>query len=807
MFFFSFSFAQHPANSKGGGGHTYQGNREGNIPGINGKVMDESSQAIPFASVAVYSLPDEKLIKGTATDENGRFFIPIKPGTYTLKISFLSYREKTINNIEVTAGGFDAGVVQLTAGDIALDEVEVRGEKSEMQLQLDKRVFNVGKDITKLGSNVVELLDNVPSVTVSVEGNVALRGSENVRILIDGKPSGLTGISSTEALRNLQSSLVDRVEVITNPSARYDAEGEVGIINIVLKKNRRDGFNGSFDVKAGWPHHYGLAYNLNYRKNKVNLFTNYGLTYREGPGGGKVYTEIMEGGDIVNIYNTEREHVRGGLANNLQFGVNYFLNSSSTLTASGLYNYSIGRNNATVIYSDMDENANVFSTTTRTDKEKEPRHEVEAALNYQKRFKRKGHEWSVDAKWILRDDTEETKYTEANPQWTDILQQRSDNVEDERTYLIQTDYVLPFAKDGKFETGLRGNFRNIQNVYKVEQLNDNIWEVFEGFKDELFYTENIYAAYLMAGNKTGNFSYQGGIRAEYSDITTELKSSNEINPRDYLNWFPSVHLAYELPQKNTVQLSYSRRLSRPRFWYLLPFFTFSDSRNIFRGNPNLNPEYTDAYELGYLKNHEKGSFLATVYYRHRTGVIERVIIATDDAATGFTERFPINMATQNNWGVEMNIAHQIMDKWRTNLNVNTYRAITEGEYEGKKLYSDTYTWNGRLSTKINLPYQIDFQTSFNYRSPEISTQGKRLSMYSWDAGLSKDVLKGKGTITLTANDLLNTRKRRYLTETESVYSKGEFQWRARQILLSFNYRLKQQKKRGGGYGGNGGGDF
>ena len=767
---------------------------------VKGLVVNEQNVPIPFASVAAYALPDSTLATGVATGENGTFSIALKKGDYFLKVSFLSYKAKKTETIKVANEVINLGNIVLTQDNVTLEEIEVRDEKSSIQLDLDKRVFNVGKDMANLGTNVSELLDNVPSVNVDIDGNVSLRGSGNVRILIDGKPSGLVGIGGTDGLKQLQSSLVDKVEVITNPSARYDAEGEVGIINIVMKKEKRKGVNGSFEAVMGFPHNYRLSGNVNFRRKKVNFFTNYGINFRESPGQGSTYQEYISD-EFTNIYQSERQHVRGGLGNSIQFGADYFLNKYNTLTVSGLYSYNKGNNDATLLYEDFDNNNNLLQTVDRVNDEVEIKHNVETAVSYVKTFEQKGRKWTVDAKWMLNDDTETANYIEESSDASVLpLIQRSDNTEDEIVYFFQSDYVHPFSKKGKFETGVRLNLRYLNNKYKVEEEIDDVWTVYDEFNNHFVYSENIYAAYAMFGNQFKAFSYQFGLRAEYSDISTELLETNEKNPRDYLNWFPSVNFSYELPKQHTLQWSYSRRLNRPRFWSLLPFFTFSDNRNLFTGNPDLNPEYTNSFEMGHLKNFEQGNILSNIYYRHSTGVIERVVLINED---GTTQMLPINFATQHSYGIEFNFSYNITKKWRVNANWNGYRDILEGTYEGVDYSNDAYTWTSRISTKIGLPKDVDFQTSLNYRGPQNTTQGRSLAVYGWDGGLAKDILNGNGTISFSARDILNTRKRRRITETIDYYAEQEFQWRARQFLLTFNYRLNQKKKRGGrgGYGG------
>ncbi len=801
--------AQAPGNGRpggrpGGGPPGERGERPAGS-GIVGKVMDERNTPIPFANVALYDETGETVISGTTTKESGRFFIKTKPGQYVVKITFLSYEEKVINDVIVDGEAIKPlGPIVLREAGTDLDEVVVQAEKSQMQLKLDKRVFVVGTDLSTTGANAIELLDNVPSLSTDIDGNVSLRGSANVRILIDGKPSALVGGGSSDALRSLQSSTIEKVEVITNPSARYDAEGEVGIVNIVLKKEKKKGFNGSIDVSAGYPEMVGTGINLNFRKEKFNLFTNIGLNYRKSPGKGSTNQTFYRDSLPDLIYSSESDRLRGGYGGNLQLGVDYYLNKLNTITLSGMYRAQRGRNIGTVIYQDFTEDGEVFLETVREDLEEEPSQNFEVALSHTKKYKEKGRKWTTDFKFLGKDDTETNTFTESYSDNREDLAQKADNVEDEQTLILQTDYVHPLGKDHKFELGLKGSLRNIQNDYKVEQLDDNgDWSIFRDLFDELTYKENIYAAYAIYGNKFKKFSYQAGLRAEYSDIQTELKLSNVTNPRSYFNFFPSAHLSYEVNEKNQLQISYSRRLTRPRFWYLLPFVTLTDVRQQWKGNPDLNPEYTNSVELGYLKYFENGSLLTSVYYRYRTDLIERLRLSDSH---GNVEMLPVNLGTQNAYGIELSGNYKLTKWWSATGSIDFYQSFTEGNYEGRDYSAENLSMQGRLASKFKFPEKLQLQVTGRFRAPRVTTQGKSLGMYGFDIGLSKEVLKGNGTLTFSVRDILNTRVRRSVIDTPEFYSTGTWQRRARQFTLGLNYRINQDKKRGRGGGFNSGGD-
>jgi outer membrane receptor protein involved in Fe transport len=759
---------------------------------ISGKLIDGDKNPVLFANVALYTAQDSTLTGGLASDENGLFKIPANPGKYYLKITYLTLDEKIVPDVNVVNGDLDLGVISLKANAKVLQEVVVKGEKSQMELQLDKRVFNVGKDLSNIGSNASDILNNMPSVTVDVEGNVALRGSGNVRILIDGKQSGMVGLNPADALRQIPGDLIESIEIITNPSSRYDAEGEVGILNIVMKKNIRYGLNGSFTATAGYPANLGGSFNINYRKEKVNLIASYGHMYREGPGSGTSRQEYNSA-DTSFVYEQKTNRNRGGYSNNFTVGMDYFLNKHNTLTGTLSLRKSQNSNNSRLEYRDFDFNNNLTRTVIRTEDENEPRTNFEAALSYRKTFEKKGQNLSFDAKYIISDETEASKYNETTAGESLGLRQRSYNTEDEKNWLFQLDYVHPFGKNGKLETGLKSSIRLLDNDFSVHQQNEQQnWQILTDFDNRLAYDEKIHAAYVMGSNQFGKFFIQGGLRGEYSDILTELKRTNEVNHRKYFNLFPSLHLSYKLQDAQTIQLSYSYRLSRPGFRDLLPFSSFSDSRVFRAGNPLLNPEFTHSFEAGHLLNAEKGSLLSSVYYRHRLGVVENITVVD---STGFTRITPVNLSTGDSYGMEFNLTYDPFNWWKWTANANIFRAINQGVYNDKILKSDTYTWNSRVSSRVTLFKNIDFQSSLNYRAPRKTTQGRDLSQYSIDLGFSRDILKGKGTVTASVRDLMNSRKQRRIVENAGYYSQSEFQWRARQFIVTFSYRLNRSKEK------------
>jgi outer membrane receptor protein involved in Fe transport len=774
---------------------------------VTGKVIESTTgAALEFATVSLYSAKDSTMIGGGLSDEKGSFTIDAKMESMYALVDFLSYNTEVISNILPLSGQnmVDIGTIKLLPNSVSLDVIEIVGEKSESTFALDKRVFNVGKDLSNKGGTAQDILDNVPSVSVDVDGGVSLRGSGNVRILIDGKPSGLVGVSGANGLRSLPANMIDRVEVITNPSARYEAEGMSGIINIVLKKDNQAGINGSFEVSGGWPENYGLGANMNYRKNKTNFFINYGLNYNYNPSEGYIYQENYIGDTTISSY-VVRNGFRTRLANSFRAGMDYSLSENQTLTGSFLYRYSTNNNEVPIRYFDHTFYANeprgrflvpTLSYTERIENEKETSPTLEYTLDYLKRFKQEGRELKASVQFSSNDESEKADYSQgfynSGVFEGNTLVQRSDNTEDQQTVIVQSDYIHPFSKDGKFEAGFRSQLRDIANDFQVDEFNNGSWSKLTNFSNRFRYSEDVHAAYAIYGTKVKKFSFQGGLRFEYSGINTELLETNQLNPRNYVNVFPSGHINYEFSGQNQVQISYAKRIQRPRFWDLNPFFTFADNRNIFSGNPNLNPEFTDSYEMGHIKYWEKGNIGTSIFWRHTRDVIQRVTLFNTD---GTTLTQPLNLATSDNAGLEFLFAYN-PNKWlKIDGNANIFRNIIQGEYQGEDLDADSYSWFGRIGGRISFWKNADLQTRFNYRAPVDIPQGEQKAQYILDIAFSKDFLNNNATFTLAARDLFNSRRRNSELLSDDFYQRVDQQWRRAPIIATVNYRLNMKKDR------------
>jgi outer membrane receptor protein involved in Fe transport len=764
---------------------------------IQGKVADEAGASMSYSNVAVYSQADSSLTTGAVTDTKGLFRVSVTPGDYYIKITFISFEDLVISNVHAANASVDIGTVVMKTSKSILDEVVVQGEKSSMELSLDKRIFNVGKDLANTGGTAADILSYVPSVSVDPDGNVKLRGSDNVRILIDGKPSGLVSFNGSGGLQQLQGSMIERVEVITNPSARYEAEGMAGVINIVLKKDRNQGFNAAIDVITGYPINMGAAANLNYRRNKINFFINYTIAYRIQPSRGSQYQERYSGDTTFYLRQTNDATITG-FNNNIRGGLDIFFTEKSILTASYLFRRSDVNRITDIVYKDyLFNESNLTDMIMRRQDEDETEPNSEYSLIYKKSFTTKGHDLIAEAKFLDNWESSSQRFTQDyfNPDMTfdpsKSLLQRSFNDESEKQLLFQLDYIKPLGKEGKVETGVRTSFRKMVNDYLVDQQqDDDSFEALPGLDNIFYYDENIHAAYGILGNKTGKFSYQAGLRAEWTDVKTTLEKTQEINPRKYSNLFPSVHVTYDLPKENDIQLSYSRRVRRPFYNDLSPFMTFSDSRNYFSGNPNLNPEFSDVFEIGHIKYFENGSLTSSIYGRNTTDKIER-IRTVDDEGNAIT--LPQNLRSEIAYGVEFTSALAPVKWWKVDFNFNFFHADIDGSNIVSTYQASTYSWFARQSSRFTLPYKIDLQLRANFEAPQKTAQGRRKALAYADFALSKEVWKGKGNINVNVLDIFNSRRVRSITTGENFYTSGNFQGRRRQFNLTISYRINQAK--------------
>lgn len=777
---------------------------------IMGKVIDsETKSPLAYAAISLYDLKDSIAITGVLSDQDGHFSLQTYHESFFLKIEYVAYSSKFIGNIELQGDGeiLDLGDIELNPNIEILEEVEIRAEKSFVMMSLDKRVFNVGKDLVSQGGTAEDILRNVPGVWVDINGEVSLRSSSGVRILVDGQTSLLINGKNSDGLRQIRANAIERIEIITNPSARYEAEGMAGIINIVMKKDDVAGLNGSVSANIGHPDNFGIGASMNYLKNKLNFFTGAGLWYIDRPGTGSYRNKFfnLSNPDSTLFSNLDRTHRRRGKPLNFKIGADYFLNPKNIVTASFLYRESDDENTSNLTYTDAFSSIeNVYLITERLENEKGEERNLNSFLRHRKIFNHKEHHLTSEIRYESEQENEaslfdETYFDGENIQIDTIrFKQTTTNNSDNKLIVAKSDYILPIGESTKFEAGFQSTFRTITDNYQVNELINNTEIPDPDFTNNFKYHEVIHGVYADFGSKVGQFAYQAGMRVEYSDVESGLKVDDETNNREYTNFFPSAFIGYDFQDQSGIQLSYSRRIERPTFLDLTPFFTLRDRRNIWRGNPNIRPEFTHAIELGYLKYWKKGTLSAIAYFRKTDDVIKR-IQRVDEQFPETTITQAENLRIKRNYGIEFTYNLVLSKFWQLNGDMNFFHSFSEGTYEhqGEDVYvgGKSFSLQSKTISRFTFWDKLNSQLTLSYTAPRTTTQGVNRATIALDFAASIDVAKDKGTITFNISDIFNSRRRRSFSEDETFFSEDNFLWQSRAFVLSFHYRLNQHKKR------------
>jgi outer membrane receptor protein involved in Fe transport len=786
---------------------------------VSGIVLDKDN-GIPleYATLILQSVENPSQVTGGITDQNGRFNVEAKIGDYNIRVEYISYKTYTLSNKNLI-DNTNLGTISIAMDVAQLNEVELIAERTTVELRLDKKVYNVGQDLTVKGGSVTDVLDNVPSVSLDVEGNISLRGNGSVRILINGKPSALSGLSP-EALQQLPADAIEKVEVITNPSARYDAEGTAGILNIILKQNKTLGLNGAVNATVGTPKNNAGTVNLNLRRDKFNLFTTTTFRNNEGPGNGFNKQENFNSdGQTVSFQEEKRSYLRNNNDFNANIGLEYFINDNSSITNSFVVRRSSGGTDVDVDFVNFNKNRVKTLARERISNETEVDNNFQYSINYQKKFKKDGHTLTADYQYSTGDEMEDTYiYETILGENISLPNERTLTDENQKNQLIQADYILPLGKDNQaqFELGYRGTFNTFNTTFNFSTQNTAGNYISDpNFSNTLEYKEYVNAAYTQLGTKWEAFSLLGGLRMEHSNIDVNLLETNELENKTYTNWFPSVFLGYEFAENDQITLSFSRRLRRPRNWYINPFVSRSSNTNLRQGNPDLDPTFTNAFDLGYITRSDQFTFTTSGYYNKSTGIFEFIRQETGDfvsipnpndinnpVTVPIILSKPVNLATEKRIGMEFTTTYTPIRNWRFTWNVNLFQRALRGDYSfvnsnGEDVTqvfdADNFSWFSRLSAKVVLPYAIDFQSNIFYMGPSLDAQSRNKGMLNTSVAFSREILKDKGTISLNVSDLFNSRKRMSETRTPNVFSDSEFQWRERQINLTLVYRFNQKK--------------
>jgi outer membrane receptor protein involved in Fe transport len=794
---------------------------------ITGKIIDSNTkEPLEYATV-ILNNQETKQLSGGITDENGNFNIKINTGTYDISFEFISFKTIKISN-KIINSSINFGTIKLSEDADELDEIVIIAEKSTVEIRLDKRIYNVGKDMTVRGGSASDVLDNVPSVDVDVEGNVSLRGNENVRILIDGKPSALVGLSGTDALRQLPADAIERVEVVTSPSARYDAEGTAGILNIILRKGVATGLNGSLNATIGDPTQYRIASNINFRTKKVNLFTNLGYRNSSGPGNFLTNLSTFENESINSLRIEDRNFERNRNGYNINVGLEYFLSKESSITGTYFFRDSDNKNLSNNIIRVFDINDILEFSDTRIQDEDEIDTTSQFALNYTNNINSSGHKLTIDFQYSESEEIEKAFINDS------LAEENNITTEDSKNTLIQSDYVLPIGENTQFEIGYRGEFQDLTSDFLVTRTPTLDFDP----SNNLVFKQNVNAIYSQFGSKLNKFSYLLGLRTEITDVKVRLTNTNEKFDYKYTELFPTINVGFERTEDQSFTIGYSRRLRRPRFWYLNPFESRSSQNVIYKGNPALIPTFTNSFDLGFLQKIGKLTLNSSIYFQHSINAIQRVsrdeIRFIDGVNQVITIREPINLASEDRFGFELTTNYNPSKKVRLSGSFNVFQQESKGLYAYNKFIIDEISgdiiatpeiqdlgntnnsWFTRFNATFSLPWEIQMQNRLSYRGPRKTVQSESDGIFSANIALSKDVFKEKGSLVLNVSDVFNSRKRKSTNynpnkENPTSISYQESQWRVRQVSLNFTYRFNQKKKqqrdRRGGDDFEGGEDF
>ncbi|MGE7776486.1 TonB-dependent receptor domain-containing protein [Chitinophaga sp. NPDC101104] len=707
---------------------------------LEGKVVSASDQApVPGASVLLRSQKDTALQFRTAAAADGRFRLMLPAGKYSFQARALQF-DGDLRTV-VLEGNMDLGDVRLTANVQQLSTVQVQGEKSSIDLKTDKKVFNVGKDILSRGGNANDILNNVPSVNVDMQGNVSLRDNPNVRILVNGKPSMLT---QNNGLSQIPAANIEKIEVVTNPSSAYESQGSAGIINIVLKKNASLGFNASLQAGISSPQNNSVNLNASYKTKTFNLFTNIG--YRD-----RSLLFLEDVGRIhKNPYTLLRQSNRSDANSdniNLYVGTDFYLNEKNTLTAS-YYRTQIRNNDRNRMdYAYFDQHGTQDSTITRFESYREPQIFNELELNYTKTFKQPGKKWTTYMQYDFWNDDENQDIRQRSSAATPIHLVTRD-IESSKDIYLQSDFKLP-VKTGQLDMGVRGQWRAIRSEYSAAQDG----KLLPGNNNKLFYDENIYAAYAQYGTKWKQLEGLVGLRSELSHIGISDRERTIGRRKRYIDFFPTLHLQYGFKNELSLQASYSRRINRPRFWQLNTFSGLSDQRFLQRGNPNIDPMYTSVAELALLKKFGKISVNPGLYYQHTTNYFDAVIEPQPDGT--FVRTFA-NMGRENRYGFDMTTTYNPYGWWRLSWDVNWYSFDQRGEYAGKTYAADATTWFTTLRSSMRFPKVVNIDGSFTYRGKRREVQLSVAEQYRANIGLSRDFFGDRLSLSFSVNNIFNS---------------------------------------------------
>jgi len=782
--------------------------------GINGKIIDAETQTpLDFVNVALFKQGSEIPAAGVTTDKEGVFTLPSVPnGKYDIRVSFVGYTPfKQVLNF--TGKPLNVGVIKLVEDSKALAEVEVIGQGTQMRFDIDKKVFTVDQNIAAAGGSATEVLQNIPSVDVDNEGNVSLRNSASVEVWVNGKPSGLTAENRAQVLQQMPAESIESIEIMTNPSAKFNPEGTAGIINIVLKKNRKAGYYGS--VSAGTMYSDGgkpggtLGANINYSSSKVDAYMNLGYRAMNFQGGSQTDRSNLSGVDTLTVLSQNSTMNRSFSGLFMRVGVDYHLDDKNTLSLGGFGMVGSGGGNSAVRNTLTDfASSNLLRNFTRDITETGNRPSMSVSLDYKHDFDTKGSNLLSSITYSQHQRGGSDRFIQTDL-LTGSIQDVSQTVNGEnKEFQFKTDYTRKISETSRLETGWQST---VQNRFSPSSAINNLEnKEIEAYFNEFDYKEQIHAGYLTYGDRFfEKLSVQAGLRAEYmrkesnysyKELTGSAWATKTISlePKTYFELFPSMYLSYSLPAKNELQLNYTRRVNRPRGRQVNPFRDYSDSTNITYGNPDLEPEFSSSLEFNYLKNWEYHSLSASAYYRYTDDVIQDVRFINN----GTMESTYMNVAKTTSTGMEFVAKNRLFKIVNLTSSLNFYynkldSSVYTNPYNSAIATTipqqDNFTWSARVMANIIMGKTMSGQISGGYAAPRVIAQGSETANYSIDLGLRKTFFDRNLSLNLMVRDLLNTRKRNTITWGEGFYQQSESFFHGRMVGLTVTYNFGNMK--------------
>ncbi len=747
---------------------------------ITGKIIDQGSGApIEFATVMISDQSTGTAITGTTTDLDGVFEVSTTATDYYVEIRFIGYETQRIDDITVVKGKADLGEITLGADSETLDEIVVRAEKSSTEFKLDKRVFNVGQDLSSTGAGALEVLNNVPSVNVNIEGKVSLRGSSGVQILINGKPSVIAS-EQGNALGTITADMIEKIEVITNPSAKYEAEGTSGIINIVLKKDERQGINGSVTLNVGAPHNHSIGLSLNQRTEKFNLFSQLGVGYRELPTDSR--TSNVNLTDATRL-DSDGEEFRNEQFYNLILGTDYYINENNIITLSGSFAYEIEDQPSETAFT-FQRAGGITDQWVRTEETSATNPKYQYELQYKSTFEDdEDHSLLISAIGNLFTKDQSSEFFDRTISGSDRDNDqitRTDFGETRHTFKL--DYTKPLAEKYTLEVGSQYVLNDVANDYGVSNLVNGSYVEDPNLTNDFEYQQNVLGVYTTAAYEDDVWGVKAGLRMEHTDLSTLLVNTDEGNNQTFSNFFPTLHTSYKISPALSLQAGYSKRIFRPRLWDLNPFFNIRNNFSIRTGNPDLLPEYTSSYEITSIYIVGQVSMNLGVYYRYTTDVIERISTFSEGVSTVR----PFNIGTNKATGIEYNFKYSPSNKWSMNGDVNFNFFNREGVFEGNDIGFDNNVWTAKYTNKIKLPANFEAEATIQYQSATETIQGETEDILFTDLGVRKKIMNGKGVFSLSVRDLFASRINESYT-FQPAFQLYSFRQRGRFVTLGFSY--------------------